>query len=331
MNGWELAAWSALAVIGLLGTALYSGLETGLYVVDRVKLEIRSAHGPRRAAARLLKGESAHPERLLATTLIGTTFFGDLTATTLTRILAGLGYSDWAILVVNAIVLTPVYFVFVDTLPKEYFRLESDRLMYLFARPLSASRLLLTVTGVLPLIRVFTRWASRIVGGEGEAGLALSARERITTLMKDSASSGALSESQAGLVDRVILFQQVSVGDEMTRWSRVQSVPADWSRDQVVRLLCRERHDFLPVVDRAAEGRVVGVIRFEDAFLRAAPTARALARAPARLPARMTLPEAVGELRRAELGVGIVEDNGRPVGIVTMAELLSPLLAAQGA
>jgi CBS domain containing-hemolysin-like protein len=165
------------------------------------------------------------------------------------------------------------------------------------------------------------------VGGEGEAGLAQSARERIATMLKDTAGTGVLTESQAGLVDRALAFQRMTVGEVMTPWVRARTVPADWSREQLVRLLSRERIDVLAVVERGeARGGVVGVLRFEDAFVRTGSAAANLIRRPARLPARMSLPDAAAELREAEVDVGIVEVDGRPVGVVELSDVLEPLV-----
>ncbi len=330
MSPLEQALWWLVVFGALIGTALFSGMETGLYFLSRIKLEVRSVHGPRAHAARLLRRELEHPERLLATNLIGTIFFSDLMATAMTELMAARGYSERTIIITNAAVLTPVLFLIVETVPKEVFRLEADRLTYIFAAFLAHTRRLLWYTGILPLVHAITTAATKLVGGEGEAGLTLSAQERIATLLKDSATGGTLSESQAGLVDRALAFRAATVGDEMTPWSRIRTVPSDWTREQVLRMLSREPLAFLPVVERGSDGaRVVGVIRFQDAFLKSTPQIGALLVSPARLPRRMGLAQAVAELRRSQAPVGIVEDGGKAIGLVTMGDLLVPLVGLE--
>ena len=93
-------------------------------------------------------------------------------------------------------------------------------------------------------------------------------------------------------------------------------------------LLSRTPQSFLPVVERSStsRGTVVGIIRVLDLFARPdAPVSRLMVE-PARLPARMTLRDAVLRLRQAPLPVGVVEDSGRPVGLVTLSDLIEPLL-----
>src|SRR5688572_4364372 len=119
MSNLEQALWWAAVVVGLAGSALMSGLETGIYRLNRVKLELRAVRGPRAWNARLLKREVEHPERLLATNLIANLFFADTAATGASALLEGWGYSDASIILINAAILTPVFFVFVESIPKE--------------------------------------------------------------------------------------------------------------------------------------------------------------------------------------------------------------------
>lgn len=323
----DQALWWAAVVVGLMGTATMSGLETGIYRLNRVKLELRAARGPGLLWARLLKREVDHPERLLATNLVVNIFFGDLAAAGASALLAGWGYSETSIILINAAILTPVFFVCVESIPKELFRVEADRLTYRFVGILVVARSMLTWTGILPLIRLITTAVSRFIGGEGETGLASSVRERIATMLKETASTGLLSESQAGLVDRALAFRQTIVAREMIPWAVVRAIPVEWDRTRAAAVLEREQHTYFPLVERRGAGtRVVGVLRHPDLFLNPGAAPASLALEPARLPPRMTLREAVVSLRRAQASIGIVEDGGRPVGLVTMSDLIEPLL-----
>jgi CBS domain containing-hemolysin-like protein len=176
------------------------------------------------------------------------------------------------------------------------------------------------------LVRVVVRGVNRLLGGEPGAALATAPRDRVLTLLKDT--TGVLSESQAGMLDRAVAFQQATVAEEMVPWPRVRTIPSDWTREQAARLLSREWHTYWPVVERRGPGgsqRVIGVLRHQDLFLRPGVAPAALVIPPARLPARMRLYEAALRLREAQAPVGIVEDGGRPVGLVTLADLIEPL------
>ena len=324
--------WWFILVIGMVGTAILSGVETGVYRLSRVKLEVRAEHGPRRQAARLIRREIAKPQRLLSANLIANIICQDLTAIGASNLLAGWGYSEGAIVAINAAILTPIFFVFLESVPKEMFRLDADSLTYRFAGLLGGLRWMLTVTGVLPLVTLLSSGAIRMIGGGADASLLHSGRERIVTLLKDSAgerdSEAPLSETQAKLVDRALEFGQTTVSDEMLPWPRVQTVRSSWGRSTIMTLLARSPSPFLPVADRDATGRfkVIGIVRSQDLFTRPdAPISR-LTVEPVRLPPRMTLRDAVLRLRQSPCAAGIVEESGRPIGLITMSDLIEPLL-----
>ena len=45
MNGAELPIFLALTVVGFVFSALFSGLETGIYTFNRVRLTVKAARG----------------------------------------------------------------------------------------------------------------------------------------------------------------------------------------------------------------------------------------------------------------------------------------------
>lgn len=326
MSPTDLIFWGIVAALGIAGAAACSGLETGAYCLNRVRLHVRARATPVDYAARLLARELEHPERLLAANLIANSLFAYLGATGVTAVLDRLGYSDAAKIGINVLVLTPVFLVLVESLPKEVFRSEADRLMYTFAPALTVARLVLTGFGVLPLVRGFADGVARLIGGEGEAGLAQSGRERLNAMIRESAAQGALSPAQAALVDRAVVFHRLTVGDEMVPWARVTPVPADWDRTRLLALLARTRHTWLPVVDpRSGGARVLGVLRHTDLYVRGDAAIESMMVQPARLPPGTPLAEAVVALREARAPVGIVEHNGKAIGLVTIKDLVEPL------
>ncbi len=142
-------------------------------------------------------------------------------------------------------------------------------------------------------------------------------------MLRESASEGVLSELQANLVDRALVFHRTTVADEMVPWSRVTPVPAEADHFRLMSILARTHFSRLPVVD--ARGRVVGVIRQTDPYVMPDATLDRLMVEPARVPPDMPVREALVRLRESNAGIGIVEQGGKPVGLVTAKDLLEPL------
>jgi CBS domain containing-hemolysin-like protein len=317
----ETIFYLLLAAIGLAGSWLCSGLETGVYTLDRIRLRVRAGRGD--LSGRILAHEISRTESLLATLLIGNAVFGYLGATGIAEILHGLGYSDWQVVLLDVAILAPVLLIFCEAFPKELFRLEADRLTYALAPVLRVLRIALTIVPAVPLVRSFARVAASWLGGQGEEALTLPGGERVAAMLRESASAGVLSATQAKLLDRALLFHRARVADEMVPWARVRTVGLEWDRARLVRVLATHAHSRFPVVD--ARGRVVGVVRAVDVFLRSDGEVRSLMAAPARLSPSMPAQEALARVRESGAGLGIVERDGRPVGMVAVKDLVEPL------
>lgn len=323
MTPWAQVLWWTLTLIGLAGSWLCSGLETGVYTLDRIRLRVRAGRTPPDQAAALLMHEIERTEDLLATLLIGNSIFGYLGAIGITELLAAQGYGDGAIVLLNALILTPVLLVFCEALPKELFRLESDKLTYALGPVLRIMRLTFTVIPAVPIVLALARALARALGSEGREGLTMTGGERVAEMLRESASAGVLSETQARLVDRALLFHRERVQNEMVPWASVRTLSLTWDRPRILRAIAGDPHSQFPVVD--ARGRVVGVVRHQDPFLRSGVAVSDLLREPARLLPSASARDALVRVRESAARVGIVERDGRPVGLVTEKDLIEPL------
>lgn len=304
----------------ILASAIISGTEIGLYSLNKVRLSLRAAKGDR--DAKVVAAELGRPDRLLAMLLIGNNIVHYLSAMAMTGVFSHQGMAKEAVALVSSLVLTPVLFVFGEAMPKELFRVNADRLTYTFAIPLRAFRVLLTITGVLPLVRLLTIGVERAAGLRDE-GLA-DARQRVAQLLKEGAGVGVLSESQVTLLDRALVLGNVTVGDEMTPWAKARTLHADTDRARAIRLLADSPHSWVPVLDRA--GGVAGVLRQMDLFLRPEREPASLLKPPVLLSSSTKVREALLLLRQNPAPFGIVIDPaGRPLGIVKPKDLLEAL------
>jgi CBS domain containing-hemolysin-like protein len=324
----EVMLW-AIALVGVVGAALCSGLEIACYSVNRVRLALRVNRTPPDASARLLRSELEHPDRLLSTLLIWLNLTTYLGAMATTELLEARIKSPGLVALVDTCVLAPVLFIFSEALPKELFRTEADRLAYVFAAPLAGMRTLLTITGVLPLVQGLTRLAEA-VGGLPRERIS-DARQRIAVLLKEGAGHGVLSESQVTLVDRALMLRGVTVGDEMVPWSLVRTVPLDADRARALKIIGATRHARVPVVGAIESSQrrgwgVVGVLEQIDLYLRPEAGIVGLVKPVVRFRRGTPVREALLALREHRCAMGVVEDDqGRPLGIVTARDLVEPL------
>jgi putative hemolysin len=319
----EVIFWLALAVFGTIDSALWSGLETALYVVSRLRLESR-LHDRRAArAARRLQRELESPRSALATLLVMNNLSNYLGALALAKLLAATGLPDWAVTLINIAVLTPILFVFAETLPKEVFRTRAEVLAYALCPILTTVRRILTVLGIVPVILFITGFAERLLGGKP---IQTDSGERVRAILQEAEGAGVLSQEQAELLDRAAAFGTTTVADEMTPWAAVRKIRDSATIAQAAANAVSAGRSRFPLLDR--RGHPVGIVSAYD-LLRAkskpGTTPRDLARQPVTIDQATEVPKALAILSEAGSPIAIVTAKSKPVGIVTVKDLVEPL------
>ncbi|XAM00133.1 CNNM domain-containing protein [Phycisphaeraceae bacterium D3-23] len=323
MTNTQLWVWVGLMVVGFAGSALFSGMETGCYRLNRVRLFVRSARKER--AAIVLDKLISRPAALLGTLLVGNNMANYLGTAALGIILGSLALAEWQVILVNTLLVTILLLIFGETLPKNLFASHADRFMYPLARPLRILHWLYTVTLVLPVVVLVSKLAVRLVGG-GQARI-ISPRLRVVEMVRHGAGHGLLSDEQSAMAQRAFALSNHEVGGEATPWSKVQTVRADQDVDGLIALARRSKHSRFPVLD--TQGRIAGTIDVIDTLADGEPGGRKvgeLMRPAVSVPATRTIRYTLTQLQREHIGLAVITGpTGRPVGVVTVKDLVEPL------
>lgn len=323
MSTGELIFWIGVMLAGFVGSAVYSGMETGAYTINRVRLHVLADQGQRTAVA--LRKLVDKPATLLATLLIGNNVSNYLGTAGLAIILEAMAFSDWQSILLNTLIVTPLLFVFGETLPKDTMSVHSDRLMPPLTPILTGSRWLFTLTGVVPLVRLFSAGVLKLLGQPG-GDRAFPPRKRVEMLVREGVGHGILSDEQSAIVDRVLRLGGRTVRQEMVAWADVLSVTVDDTPSRLWELADRSSRSRYPVTD--GHGQVVGLIDVFDALLHeqaSCPPIRELMTEPHTLPTDTPLRQALQHLQTHGIAIAVVTDADRPVGVVTVKDLVEPI------
>lgn len=328
-----LMIWIVLGLIGFAGSAMYSGLETGTYSLNRVRLHIldHQHHRDARAIQRLI----ARPTIVLSTLLIGNNVANQLGTSALSVLLDAWGLGPWEAVILNTLIVTPLLFIFGETLPKDLFAAHADRLMYRLAPVLVVSRWLFTVTGLIPLVSAFSWFLMKLIGSRG--GLtATHPRRQVEFLVREGVGYGLLSDDQSQIVGRVLALGEETVADEMIPWRDLPKARLDDDPKRIRTLAESTTRYRVPVVD--ASGKPVGVLNLLHALLELPPVADSQGGAGAfpgieslmapiqTLPRNTPLREALESLRQRRVALAVVTDSrGQPIGAVTIKDLVEPI------
>ncbi len=319
---WSIVGFTLLAAGGIASAGLLSGLETGVYSLSRLRLSIRAARGDARAA--LLAREYARPGRLLSTLLVSCACAGWLASFGTSQVLDALGFGPVEAVLLDLAILLPTVFLFGEVLPKDLFRVHADRWMPQFAGVLRVLRVVLCVTGIVPLVAGIAALATRMIGGRA-ASESVSARARIAALLAEGAGVEGLSETQLGFADRVFTMRDITVLQEMRPWKSVAMISEGCLPAERARVFLASGVSRLPVVN--SEGIAVGVVGAADHIAQPNASTMTLCRKPLLVRGEDSALEAIQSMRRGRVQIAVVADRaGRPIGIVSMKDLVEPLI-----
>ncbi len=325
MTPLEIIIYVALMILGIILSALWSGLETGMYVLNPVRLAVKAAHQNPRAVA--IRKELMHPARLLAALLIATNASSYLASYSIAQLLTGLDLKGWSLIIIETAIFTPLLFIFAETLPKDLFRTHSDVWTYRLARVVVIVRWLLTISLLLPIIQGLAQLAGLVFNTNADE--TATARQRVLQLIREGIAVGVISENQTTLADRMLTLRERLVRDEMIPWSGVTTVSMDDPLPTRLAWIAARHHTRFPVVDDS--GQPIGVLSMLDALLKPNTPTSELIQPSFECPADMSVPEALAQMRAHRQALAIVTDasedgNGRQaIGIVTLKDLVEPL------
>lgn len=318
MTPMEWIGLGIAAAAGVVLSALFSGMETGLYTLNRVRLELRLRDAVPRA--RILSRLVDRPARMLAVVLVGTNAANYLGTWSVAAMLDASGMSTGMAILIDTVILVPVILLFGEILPKDLFRAHGDRWCYTLARPLRITEVAMTVVGIVPLVSAFGRGLSAMVGGTGTGEVA--ARQRMADLLKEGVESGVLTEGQTALLDRALHLRDRTVGEEMIPWSDVHTLDVDADRDRRMEAIASRWTRFPTLRD----GRVQGVVSVLDLHAHPDASVDTVTSDVLRLRPDHRADLAVRWLAGHASALAVVEDtDGEPMGVVTLKDLVEPL------
>lgn len=318
--------YSLGALAALLFSALFSGIETGVYCVNRLKLRLAAER--RERGSRRLSWLVERSDELVITTLLGTNVSDYVLTACLTALLLSAALSAGAAELYTTAIATPLVLVFGGIVPKDWFRRDADRLMLRLAGPLVIAHRLARWSGALWLLRAWTRWLiGRIDPQRATSPAQALPRARAMRLLREGAASGGLSQMQREMIERVMSISKVPLMKIMIPRQRAAMVPENISREDLLRAARMAHFSRLPVY-RGDPRRVIGIINVYDILTdeqkRPVPE---YVQPAVQLRAEETVPAALLKLQRAHQAMAIVTDPaGHCLGLFTIKDLVEEII-----
>lgn len=221
-----------LIALGFLFSALFSGVETGSYMLNRIQLRHRARERQRSAMDLSILLRS--PYIFIYTVLIGNNIAIYLVSRQVTDfyLAAGLqaggvvlGFLPWNAEMAATLTLMFPLFLFAEVGPKNLFRKKADVLMYKLAAPLrTLVWLLLPVTWPLRMLFKFLTH-----GNESSAmrDLHQLSPDALRDYFAVSEKVGGISSDQIRMLDNVASMHRISIRMLMTPFKEIPRLPDD--------------------------------------------------------------------------------------------------------
>lgn len=318
-------------------SALFSGMETGGYLLNRVRVRYlaRRGHVPARRMQRLL----GHTNCFIFSVLIGNNVANYLLARGVTNLFiqAGLdapgqfffGVIPWNAETAAALSLMLPLFFFGELVPKNIFRLHADRLMYRFSAMLVwTERLLRPVTLLLCLL--FERMIRSRGRSEAPAGFSLSLQGFHDYFSEESATT-SFSDHQREMIRNLTFMHRIPVRSLMRPLPVLRAIQEQATVRQALDKMREQGCDRL-LVCRGSVRRTTGIVLLFDLMdpaLESDGPIRPLVLKPVFVSDRMPLTQAVGRMRKTpELPALVFDRSSRTCGWLALNDVTERMLSS---
>lgn len=327
MNGWLSVGLIASAFAFV---ALFSGVETGGYLLNRIRLRSRVRQGDR--AARSLQCSLRDAHRFIFAVLIGHNIANYIISREVTRLYSCsglqtrgellLGVIPWNAETAATLTLMFPLFLFGELIPKNIFRHHADTLMYRFAGLLRLVQWVLSPATAF-LKAVFNLLTGGRVRREELDGFSLSL-QGLREYFDEDTRRAVLSDHQHGMIDNLVAMHRTSVQQIMMPASGMVQVSEKTAVRQVLDLMRTRSVDQVAVYRGPARSVTgfIGLFDLMDPALNPEDPVKPLLQKNVRVTADMPLTGAFRILRkRSEQTAVVVDRSARIVGLLHIRDI----------
>lgn len=159
----------------------------------------------------------------------------------------------------------------------------------------------------------------------------LLAPEELELVVTESAEGGLIEEDAEEMIRNIFDFSDRTVGQVMTPRTKVQAIPADIAREELLVLVTESRHSRFPVYDGDLD-HIVGILHLKDLIRQSLKSSstfdlRLILRAAPAVPEDQLVEKLLAVFKQQRLHLAVVLDEfGGLSGIVTLEDLVEEVV-----
>lgn len=304
-------------------SAFFSGSETALTSVNKIRLKSLEENGDKKAARTLRVAENY--ERMISTVLIGNNIVNIASASLATVIFTVLLGADKGA-AVSTVVMTIVVLIFGEVLPKNYAKNNADSLAVVVSGPIG---FLMTVFKPLSAaLSALSGLMSRLTGGEDDKPSVT--EEELKYIVESIEEEGVLEENESDLVQSALEFDEIEVQEIVTPRVDMVTLDVEDSWEEILELAKTSKVSRIPVYEGSIDN-IIGLVHvrdiLEDEISNSEHDIHSLLSQCLFVHKTMNLSGLLEKLRKEKMPLAIVTDDyGGTMGLVTIEDVVEELV-----
>jgi len=316
-----------LLVVLLVLSAFFSGSETALMAISRLRLRHLAETKPRRAGIveRILK----KPERLIGTILLG----NNLVNVAMSAIATAIAISIWGErgIVYVTVALTIVILIFAEITPKVYAKYFNERISFIIAPILNV--IMFILNPVVVAVTYISNKVLLLIGVDvSKIKRPLMTEEEIQTCIKMGWDEGAITAEERKMLSLVFTLNDKTVAEVMVPRGKMAVLDFNASIAELSKIILKTGYSRFPV-KKGNNLEVVGFVHGKDIlqFLdsKKPVSLRKIMRPPYFVSADKKIDAQLRSFQGRKLHQAVVLDKeGKVAGLITLEDILEELVGS---
>ncbi len=313
-----------IIMVCLLAAAFFSGMETGVISIHRMRLRHRVKEGE--PEAKLLEGFIKDPDRLLGTTLIGTNISVQIASIIGASLVTS--YVPYWGEAVSTVLMASLVLVFSEYMPKAWFLNKPMERCDMFAGTLHSFSVILKPVSVTltSLVAVFGGNAS----SRPNTGQLLATKDELKMLAREGEQNGVLSSEESKMIHRVFELSAKRAKQIMIPREQVVCIDHEDTVSDFFKTARQSGYTRLPVHHKETKS-FTGIINVFDVLSKQSAESKQkvtdFARAPLFIPEDMPVDDILPRLRLSRQPICLVNNRAdEVVGLITTEDVLEEIV-----
>ncbi len=315
-----------LFVIFVVGGGYFGGSESAFSAMNKIRIKSKADNGDKKAKNAMYIANNF--EKALTTLLIGNNITHIAAASVSTLIASRLFDMTETVTWTCTIVTTLIVFLFSEMIPKSFANDRSETTALMFSGSL---RFLMKI--LMPFA-VFFEWVSKIfmklitkfVKQDDQPSIT---EEELYEIIDTIEEEGVVNEEQGDLMKSALDFSEISARDVMTMRDDICSIDASLPNKELLAFIRESVHTRLPVYEESLDN-IIGIIQirtFIKEYLKNPDVdIRTLVMPAYKVSPDSMIEDLLSEMRQHKFYLGIVAEEGKTLGLVTIEDFLEELV-----